>query len=739
MHGFSHTVRVLAHGSGSRTWLRRPGECIAVDDRPRVHDPPHRHGPAARLGGSGATNRAPTRRAASPRPCPRGRPDEMAPLQPTHRDPARRIPSQPCPNPTPKLELDRAQSGQRRGGTFTGASGEGGGDGRGRRHDLLAVALRRAGGWCGSIGPDTLTAAITLPAASRTGALTDATPGSRSSTLSTQPRPRRPSPRSTLPAEPRSSGSDGADGDDRAQARAATRARRRTPAVAVAHVELHALARLVAQPLERGAGDLGQRRAVGRGPAQGDEAQAEGEPAVAVAAHEAVGLEGDGQAVGRGPGRARWPPPARPAPAGRRSRASRTSTALSSTPTPLTLCSTKRDTISVCEMRQCHRKTLSEKVWDRHVVHHGRRRARPALHRPPPRARGHLARRPSTGCGSPAAPCAAPSSRSPPRTTTSRPSHIDQPIADPISRKQIETLRANAAEFGIAIYPMGDPGQGIVHVIGPEQGLTQPGHDDRVRRQPHLDPRRVRRPGLRHRHQRGRARARHPDAAPGAGRRRWPSPSTATCPPASRPRTSSSPSSARIGTGGGIGSHHRVPRLGHPGPVDGGPHDGLQHVDRGRRQGRADRPRRHDLRLPRGPAPRPHGRRLGRRRRRLAHARHRRRRHLRQGGRPRRRRDRARTSSWGTNPGQVVADRRAGARPRRASPTRRERDAAERALEYMGLTAGTPMRDIAVDTVFIGSCTNSRIEDLRAAAEVAEGRQVAVRRAHAGRARLVAG
>jgi 3-isopropylmalate/(R)-2-methylmalate dehydratase large subunit len=53
-----------------------------------------------------------------------------------------------------------------------------------------------------------------------------------------------------------------------------------------------------------------------------------------------------------------------------------------------------------------------------------------------------------------------------------------------------------------------------------------------------------------------------------------------------------------------------------------------------------------------------------------------------------------------------------------------ERDAAARALAYMGLSAGTPMRDIAVDTVFIGSCTNSRIEDLRAAAAVADGRQV---------------
>src|SRR5947199_5944141 len=52
---------------------------------------------------------------------------------------------------------------------------------------------------------------------------------------------------------------------------------------------------------------------------------------------------------------------------------------------------------------------------------------------------------------------------------------IDQPIADPISKKQLETLRTNAAEFGLVNFPMGDPGQGIVHVIGPEQGRTQPG------------------------------------------------------------------------------------------------------------------------------------------------------------------------------------------------------------------------------------------------------------------------
>lgn len=79
--------------------------------------------------------------------------------------------------------------------------------------------------------------------------------------------------------------------------------------------------------------------------------------------------------------------------------------------------------------------------------------------------------------------------------------------------------------------------------------------------------------------------------------------------------------------------------------------------------------------------------------------------------------------SWGTNPGQVVPI--SGAVPDPSSfPDAAGREAATRALAYMGLTAGTPMREITVDTVFIGSCTNSRIEDLRAAAGVLDGRRV---------------
>ena len=80
--------------------------------------------------------------------------------------------------------------------------------------------------------------------------------------------------------------------------------------------------------------------------------------------------------------------------------------------------------------------------------------------------------------------------------------------------------------------------------------------------------------------------------------------------------------------------------------------------------------------------------------------------------------------SWGTNPAQVVPIDAAVPSPDDfLEPASRE--SAARALLYMGLTAGTPMREVTVDTVFIGSCTNSRIEDLRAVAEVARGRHVA--------------
>ena len=80
--------------------------------------------------------------------------------------------------------------------------------------------------------------------------------------------------------------------------------------------------------------------------------------------------------------------------------------------------------------------------------------------------------------------------------------------------------------------------------------------------------------------------------------------------------------------------------------------------------------------------------------------------------------------TWGTNPGQVMAVNQTIPYPASfADPV--ERASAEKALAYMDLQPGIKLTDVAIDKVFIGSCTNSRIEDLRAAAAVAKGRKVA--------------
>ena len=302
---------------------------------------------------------------------------------------------------------------------------------------------------------------------------------------------------------------------------------------------------------------------------------------------------------------------------------------------------------------------------------------------------------------------------------------IDQPIADPISARQVEVLRANAAEFGITLYPMGDPGQGIVHVIGPEQGRTLPGMTIVC--------------GDSHTATHGAFGA----LAFGIGTSEVEHVLATQTLPQARPQwmaidvDGELPSDVsakdvilaiigRIGTGGGIGhvieyrgsairglsmegrmtvcnmSIEAGARAGMVAPDDTtfAYLEGRAHAPKGRqwddavqvwRQLRSDPDAAWDRQVTIDAAGlRPH-------------------------------------VSWGTNPGHVISiDGRVPDPDTFAEPN--ERDAAARALVYMGLTAGTPIREIRPDTVFIGSCTNSRIEDLRAAAAVLDGRRVAVSR-----------
>jgi 3-isopropylmalate/(R)-2-methylmalate dehydratase large subunit len=298
----------------------------------------------------------------------------------------------------------------------------------------------------------------------------------------------------------------------------------------------------------------------------------------------------------------------------------------------------------------------------------------------------------------------------------------DKPIKDPVSRTQVETLRRNAEEFGVRLHPLGDREQGIVHVVGPQLGLTQPGMTIVC--------------GDSHTSTHGAFGA----LAFGIGTSEVEHVLATQTLPQARPRTMAVNVTghlpdgvtakdlvltliAHTGTGGGQGYvvEYRGPAieaLSMEGrmtvcnmSIEWGAKAGLVAPDEttfAYLQGRPEAPRGADW-----DAAVAHWRTL-----------------VSDEDAVFDREIELDASSmtpfvtWGTNPGQGVP--LGGQVPDPESyDDESERVTARKALEYMGLDAGTPMRDISVDTVFIGSCTNGRIEDLRLAAEVLRGHHVA--------------
>ena len=299
---------------------------------------------------------------------------------------------------------------------------------------------------------------------------------------------------------------------------------------------------------------------------------------------------------------------------------------------------------------------------------------------------------------------------------------IDLPIADAVSREQVDTLRRNCAEFGIRLHRMGDAEQGIVHIIGPQLGLTQPGMtvvcgDSHTSTHGAFGALAF---GI------GTSEVEHVLATQTLSLR--PFSTMAITVNGILPRGVTAKDLvlaiiAKIGTGGGQGyvieyrgsaiealsmearmticnmSIEAGARAGMiaPDDVTFDYLEGRPHAPSGNewnaaveqwRQLRSDDDAVFDTEVVIDAA------------------------------------ELSPYVTWGTNPGQGLPLTDSVPDPE-AYEHETQRAAARRALEYMGLTAGTPLRDIHVDTVFVGSCTNGRIEDLRAAAEVLRGHQVA--------------
>ncbi|GAA1769394.1 MULTISPECIES: 3-isopropylmalate dehydratase large subunit [Streptomonospora] len=296
------------------------------------------------------------------------------------------------------------------------------------------------------------------------------------------------------------------------------------------------------------------------------------------------------------------------------------------------------------------------------------------------------------------------------------------PIADKVSRTQIETLRKNASDFGVRLFPMGDLDQGIVHVVGPQLGLTQPGMtvvcgDSHTSTHGAFGALAF---GI------GTSQVEHVLATqtlPMAPFKTMAVTVEGSLPPGVTAKDIILAVIAEIGTGGGQGyvieyRGQAVRELSMEArmticnmSIEAGARAGMIAPDETTFdyvRGRPHAPQGADwdaavehwksLRTDDGAA---FDREVVL--------------------------DAAQLSpfvTWGTNPGQGAPLDSAVPDPEGYEDPA-ERAAAEKALDYMDLTAGTPLRDVRVDTVFLGSCTNGRIEDLRAAAEIIKGRTVA--------------
>jgi len=297
-----------------------------------------------------------------------------------------------------------------------------------------------------------------------------------------------------------------------------------------------------------------------------------------------------------------------------------------------------------------------------------------------------------------------------------------EPIADLVSRTQVETLRRNCEEFGIRLHPMGDSGQGIVHVIGPQLGLTQPGAtvvcgDSHTSTHGAFGALAF---GI------GTSEVEHVLATQTLPLKPFKTMAVTVegrLPEGVTAKDIILAVIARIGTGGGQG--HVIEYRGdaiRSLSMEGRMTVCNMSIEAGARAGMIA-PDETTFAYLEG---RPHAPKGAEWDSAVAYWKT-----LVTDGDAVFDREVVIDASeltpfvtWGTNPGQGLPLGSSVPDPR-AIADENERAAAQRALDYMGLQPGTPLREIAVDTVFLGSCTNGRIEDLRAAAEVLRGRKVA--------------